>query len=70
GDPSSFIGMLGGSGVPMTKAELAKLYPQGKGEYLRHFTTALDDAIRAGHIVREDRQEILAIAAINYDAAP
>ncbi|MBW8752974.1 MAG: hypothetical protein JF595_02305, partial [Sphingomonadales bacterium] len=46
GDPSSFIGMLGGSGVPMTKAELAKLYPQGKGEYLRHFTTALDDAIR------------------------
>ena len=33
-------------------------------------SAALDDAIRAGHILREDRQEILAIAAINYDIAP
>jgi hypothetical protein len=70
GDPNSFIGMLGGSGAPMTRAELARLYPGGKAEYLRRFTVALDAAIRAGHIVREDRQEILDIAAINYDAAP
>ena len=70
GDPSSFIGMLGGSGEPMTKTELDKLYPGGKAEYLRRFTTSLDEAIRRGHIVREDREEILAIAAINYDTAP
>jgi hypothetical protein len=70
GDPASFIGMLGGSGVPLTRAELAGLYPGGKPEYLRRFTAALDAAIGAGHILRADRQEILAIAAINYDAAP
>lgn len=70
GDPNSFIGMLGGSGEPMTKAELAKLYPGGKAEYLRRFTTALDATIRAGHLLRDDREEILAIAAINYDTAP
>jgi hypothetical protein len=70
GDPKSFIGMLAGSGVPLTKAELAALYPGGKEEYLRRFTASLDAAIRAGHIVRDDRQEILDIAAINFDAAP
>lgn len=70
GDPTSFIGMLAGSGEPMTSAELEKLYPQGKTEYLRRFTTALDEAIRLGHIVPEDREEILAIATINYKTAP
>ena len=70
GDPKSFIGMLAGSGEPLTKAELAKLYPGGKAEYLRRFTAALDAAIRAGHVLQADRQEILEIAAINFDAAP
>lgn len=70
GDPKSFIGMLAGSGMPLTKAELAALYPGGKDEYLRRFTASLDAAIRAGHIVRDDRQEILDIATINFDAAP
>jgi hypothetical protein len=67
GDPNSFIGMLAGSGVPFDAAKLAKLYPAGKAEYLRKFTTALDRAISRGHILREDRQEILDIAALNYD---
>jgi len=70
GDPNSFMGMLGGGGMPMTKAELEKLYPRGKEDYLRQFGAALDSAIRAGHILRDDREEILAIAAINYDTAP
>ena len=70
GDPKSFIGMLAGKGEPMTKAELAALYPGGKAEYLRRFTAALNAAIRAGHILADDRQEILDIAAINFDAAP
>lgn len=69
GDPKSFIGMLAGSGVPLTKAELAALYPGGKAEYLRRFTASLDAAIRAGHVLRDDRQEILEIAAINFDTA-
>jgi Alpha/beta hydrolase domain len=70
GDPNSFIGMLAGSGVPFDKAELARLYPGGKADYLRKFTRSLDAAIRAGHVLREDRQEILDIAAINFDPAP
>jgi Alpha/beta hydrolase domain len=70
GDPSSFIGLLVGSGVPMDKAELARLYPGGKADYLRKFTRSLDAAIRAGHILREDRQEILDIAGINFGTAP
>ena len=70
GDPASFIGMLAGSGDPFDKATLARLYPGGKADYLRRFTRALDTAIRAGHVLREDRQEILGIAEINFDAAP
>lgn len=70
GDPKSFIGMLAGAGEPMTKAELALLYPDGKAQYLRRFAAALDGAIAAGHILPEDRQEILEIAGINFDAAP
>ncbi len=69
GDPNSFIGMLAGSGDPFDKATLARLYPGGKADYLRRFTRSLDTAIRAGHLLREDRQEILDIAAINFDAA-
>ncbi len=67
GDPNSFIGMLAGSGVAFDKATLAKLYPGGKADYLRKFTVALDRAISRGHILKADRQEILDIAALNYD---
>jgi Alpha/beta hydrolase domain len=67
GDPKSFIGMLAGAGEPFTKAQLALLYPGGKAEYLSRFTASLDAAIRAGHLLPEDRAEILAIAAMNYD---
>jgi hypothetical protein len=70
GDPKSFIGMLAGSGEPLTRAELTALYPGGKAEYLRRFTAALDAAIAAGHLLQADRQEILEIAEINFDAAP
>lgn len=64
----SFIGMLVGSGVPLDKATLVKLYPGGKADYLRRFTRSLDAAIARGHLLAEDRQEILEIAAINFDA--
>jgi hypothetical protein len=69
GDPKSFIGMLAGSGELFDQATLARLYPGGKTDYLRKFTRSLDAAIRAGHILREDRQEILDIAATNFGAA-
>jgi hypothetical protein len=70
GDPQSFIGVLAGSGEPFDAATLARLYPGGKEDYLRRFEAALDAAIAAGHILPDDRQEILAVAAINFDHAP
>jgi hypothetical protein len=69
GDPNSFIGMLAGSTAPFDKAQLAQLYPGGKADYMAKFTRAVDRAIAAGHILREDRQEILDIAAINFESA-
>jgi hypothetical protein len=66
GDPSTFMGRLAGKAIPFDKATLARLYPGGKAEYLRKFETALDRAIRAGHILPEDRKEILEIAALNW----
>ncbi|MEO7327571.1 MAG: alpha/beta hydrolase domain-containing protein, partial [Minicystis sp.] len=68
-ESKSFLGVISGSGVPFTKAELGALYPGGKAEYLHRFTASLDAAIEAGHLSSDDRQEILEIAAINFDAA-
>jgi hypothetical protein len=70
GNSGPFVGQLVGVGEPFSKAKLAELYPGGKEEYLRRFTAALDGAIRAGHILPEDRAEILSVAAINFDRAP
>ena len=67
GDPNDFLGMLAGMVEPYDKDRLARLYPGGKADYLRKFTRALDRAIRQGHILPEDRQEILDVAAINFD---
>lgn len=70
GNSGGFIAMLAGTGEPIDKATLAKLYPGGKADYLERFEAALDAAIDAKHILPEDRQEILEIAAINFDPAP
>ena len=70
GNAGSFLAQLVGIGEPFDKAKLATLYPGGKDDYLSRFTAALDQAIAAGHLLPEDRAEILAVAAINYDKAP
>jgi Alpha/beta hydrolase domain len=70
GNSGPFVGQLVGIGEPFDKATLAKLYPGGKDEYLRRFTAALEQAIATGHLLPQDRAEILAVAAINYDKAP
>jgi hypothetical protein len=70
GNAGPFLAKLVGIGEPFDRATLARLYPGGKDDYLRRFTAALDEAIAAGHLLPEDRAEILAIAAINYDKAP
>lgn len=67
GNSGSFLAMLVGLGEPFDAATLEKLYPGGKKEYLAQFETALNAAIAAGHILPEDRQEILEIASINFE---
>jgi hypothetical protein len=69
----SGIGNTGGSfadiaGVtaPFDTATLDRLYPGGKEEYLKKFTASLDSAIKAGFILKADRQEILDMAALTY----
>ncbi len=69
GNSGGFIGMLVGVGEPFDAAKLAALYPGGKAEYLKRFTASLDAAIAKGHLLGDDRQEILDIAAINYQGA-
>lgn len=70
GNSGSFVAKLTGVGERFDKATLARLYPGGKADYLKRFEQSLDKAIGAGHVLREDREEILAIAAINFDTAP
>jgi hypothetical protein len=70
GNSGGFLGQIAGIGEPYDKATLGALYPGGKDDYLGRFTIALDRAIAAGHLLSEDRAEILAIAAIHHDKAP
>ena len=58
--------MLAGSAAPFDEAMLARLYPGGKADYLARFEAALDRAIANGHVLAADKDEIMAIAAINY----
>jgi hypothetical protein len=64
GDGFSF---LFGSTTALDPAVLAGLYPGGRGDYLAAATTALDAAIAAGHILAEDREEILGVMAAGFD---
>ncbi len=60
----SGIGGLTGFAIPFDQARLARLYPGGRAQYLRLFAVALDRAITAGFILKADRTEILAVAAL------
>src|SRR5262249_50415237 len=55
-----------GVGKPFDAATLERLYPGGKGEYLKKFEASLDSAIRAGSILPEDKPEILELAALGF----
>lgn len=60
-------GGMAGVGKPFDKATLERLYPGGKEEYLKKFEASLDDAIKNGYIVQEDRKEILGLALYTFD---
>jgi hypothetical protein len=48
---------------PFDRAQLDRLYPDGRTEYLAAFERSLDEAIRSGFLLEADRDEILGVAA-------
>src|SRR5215467_2241200 len=48
---------------PFDDAQLARLYPSGRKQYLAEFERHLDQAIASGFILMADRDEVLALAA-------
>ena len=66
GQSGESFAMLFGRTEPFDDATLSTLYPGGKDEYLQRFEASLDATIAAGFLLREDREEILAVAAASY----
>lgn len=60
-----FAFLLGRTRV-LGQAELARLYPGGRADYLGRFQDCLDEVIGAGFLLAEDRAEILAVAAASW----
>jgi hypothetical protein len=68
GDPSNLPLSMMGSTQPFDNAQLSRLYPGGKTDYLRRFSVALDASISSGFILPADRKEIMALAAAMWPA--
>jgi hypothetical protein len=66
GNSGGMLASLVGLGDPFGDATLERLYPGGKGEYLKKFEASLDAAIAAGYILPDDRPEIMELAALGY----
>ncbi len=66
GQSGESFAMLFGRTEPFDDATLSTLYPGGKEEYVERFTRALDATIAAGFLLRDDREEILGLAAASY----
>ncbi len=63
GQRGELFAFLFGTTAELSAADLGRLYPGGRPEYLARFATSLDAAIAAGFLLAEDRAEILALAA-------
>ena len=66
GQTGSIFAALFGVTELFHKRRLANLYPHGPADYLEKFTAALDSAISNGHILVEDRTQIVALAAATF----
>ncbi|MBS0334294.1 MAG: hypothetical protein JSS35_16115 [Proteobacteria bacterium] len=69
GNSGGPFGFLVGTTAPFDAAELAKLYPGGKAEYLGKFDASLAAAVKAGFILPADEAEIRALAAAGWPGA-
>jgi hypothetical protein len=66
GQTGELFAFLLGTTRELTVAELERLYPGGKGDYIGRFEHSLDDVIAAGFLLSEDRAEILGVAAASW----
>ena len=61
GQSGELFAFLFGTTRGLDAADLARLYPGGKADYLAKFERSLDETIEAGFLLAEDRAEILAV---------
>lgn len=66
GNSGGVLASMAGVTQPLDQATLDELYPQGKAEYLKKFSAALDSTIKAGFILAAARDEIMALADAMY----
>ncbi|HEY2314948.1 MAG TPA: alpha/beta hydrolase domain-containing protein [Streptosporangiaceae bacterium] len=66
GQRGEMFAFLFGTTTGLSDADLARLYPGGKADYLVKFEVSLDSAIEAGFLLPDDRAEILAVADASW----
>lgn len=66
GQRGELFAFLFGTTSQLSGADLARLYPGGKADYLAKFAASLDDVIADGFLLAEDRAEILAVADASW----
>jgi len=66
GQSGVLFAFLFGTTRELTAADLARLYPGGRRDYLDRFERSLDSVIAAGFLLAADRAEILAVAAASW----
>jgi hypothetical protein len=62
GQRGEMFAFLFGTTTGLSDADLARLYPGGKADYLEKFEASLESAIDDGFLLPDDRAEILAVA--------
>ena len=66
GQAGELFAFLFGTTRELSQAELTRLYPAGKADYLARFGHCLDSVIDAGFLLGDDRAEILAAADASW----
>jgi hypothetical protein len=65
---AGYFSFLFGVTRPLSAGQLAALYPGGLADYLNRFAASLDQAITAGFVLSDDRDEALAVAEAAWHA--
>jgi Alpha/beta hydrolase domain len=66
GQRGEMFAFLFGTTRELGEADLTRLYPGGRADYLAKFEAALDAAIVSGFLLSDDRAEIVAVAAASW----